>query len=177
MTKASALLLALALATTACAEKSEPAATPAPSADSARIDDFALKTLDGVELRLSEALAKGPVILDFWATWCAPCKRAMPRWAEVQKTYADRGVQLWAMNWDDPRMHDRIAPYFEQNGFEFPCLLDDEKKVGTRLGVMNLPTLFVVAPDRTIAWHHVGYADGDERELVAILERLLAEGR
>lgn len=135
--------------------------------------DFALTALDGTELRLADALVEGPVILDFWATWCAPCKLAMPAYAAVAGRYVEQGVKLWAVSWDDPRMHDRIAPYFERAGFTFPALLDSDKKVGRGLGVMNLPTTFLIAPDGSIAWEHVGYAVGDEKELESALRAVL----
>lgn len=139
-----------------------------------KVEDFRLETITGETLRLSEALKKGPVILDFWATWCAPCKRAMPRWAQLQERYAEHGVQLWAVSWDHPRMHSRIAPYFESKGFDFPALLDTDHAVGTRLGVINLPTTFLVSQDGRLIWRHVGFADGDERALETELRRLLA---
>lgn len=135
--------------------------------------DFTLATLDGAKLRLADALVEGPVILDFWATWCAPCKLAMPAYAALAARYAEQGVRLWAVSWDDPRMYDRIAPYFERAGFTFPALLDAEKKVGRGLGVMNLPTTFLIAPDGSIAWEHVGYAAGDEKELESALRGVL----
>ena len=89
--------------------------------------------------------------------------------------YADRGVKLWAVSWDHPQMLDRIGPYFESAGFTFPCLLDADKKVGRGLGVANLPTTFLIAPDGSIAWTHVGYADGDEHELARALDEVLAQ--
>ncbi len=135
------------------------------------IEDFVLPTLGGPELRLSEALQRGPVILDFWATWCAPCRLAMPAYAALAERYADRGVQLWAISWDHPRMHDRIGPWFEKNGFDFPALLDADHAVGRALGVANLPTTLLVAPDGRVVYRHVGFARGDER----LLEKQLLE--
>lgn len=136
--------------------------------------DFALPTLDGRTLHLADALIEGPVILDFWATWCAPCKIAMPAYSALADRYAEHGVQLWAVSWDHPRMHDRIAPYFERAGFTFPALLDAEKEVGRGLGVVNLPTTFLIAPDGTIAWRHIGFAAGDELDLEKALRTVLA---
>jgi thiol-disulfide isomerase/thioredoxin len=138
--------------------------------------DFVLSTLDGGKIRLSEALETGPVLLDFWATWCAPCKKAMPLYAELVERYAEHGVQLLSINQDAERMQNKIAPYFEKQGFSFPALLDPKKEVASAYGVMVLPTSFLVAPDRTIAAKHVGFRLGDEKVLERELREVLGLG-
>jgi thiol-disulfide isomerase/thioredoxin len=145
----------------------------APGSVGARAADFNLKTLQGESTRLRDALEKGPVLLDFWATWCAPCKKAMPFYDELVARYAEHGVQLLSVNQDDERMQKRIAPYFESKGFTFPALLDPKKEIATEYGVNVLPTSFLIAADGTIAARHVGFRLGDEkvleRELRAVL--------
>jgi thiol-disulfide isomerase/thioredoxin len=135
--------------------------------------DFRLRTADGKMFVLSEALEKGPVLLDFWATWCAPCKIAMPRWAELVERYAEHGVQLVAVSQDDPRSQPKILPYMRSQGFDFPALLDGEKQVGRKYRVSNVPTTFLIGSDGTIVTHHVGYREGDEHAVEAVLRELL----
>jgi thiol-disulfide isomerase/thioredoxin len=138
--------------------------------------DLVFVDLEGDEMRLADALERGPVILDFWATWCAPCKKAMPAYDALRAEYADRGVQLWAVSWDSERMVDRIEPWFEEKGFTFPALRDPDRAGGEALGVRVLPTTFLVAPDGRIAWRHQGYADGDERDLEDAIVAVLGGG-
>lgn len=149
----------------------ESAATP----DGTTIDptDFVFTDLQGDPMPLADALADGPVLVDFWATWCTPCKIAMPAYAALERAYADRGFQLWAVSWDDDRMAERIAPYMEKNDFTFPALRDPGRALGQRLGVRVLPTTFLIAPDGSIVWQHTGFAQGDERELEKVLVDLL----
>ncbi|HKK71430.1 MAG TPA: TlpA disulfide reductase family protein [Candidatus Krumholzibacteria bacterium] len=156
------------LTTTANGEATEDTATVTPS-------ELVFVDLDGGEHRLADALERGPVILDFWATWCAPCKKAMPAYDALRAEYADRGVQLWAVSWDSERMVDRIEPWFEDKGFTFPALRDPDRAGGEALGVRVLPTTFLIAPDGTIAWRHQGYADGDERDLEDAVLRVLGQ--
>lgn len=136
--------------------------------------DFLLRTAEGGSVRLTEALERGPVILDFWATWCGPCKVALPRWNALATAYAEYGVQLLAVSQDDPRSQPKILPYLRSQGFEFPALLDGDKQVGRRYRVVSLPTTFLIAPDGRILMHHAGYREGDERELERELRAFLS---
>lgn len=143
---------------------------------SAAIDpsDLVFTDLEGNAVSLSEGLERGPVLVDFWATWCTPCKVAMPAYAAVQSEYAEHGFQVWAVSWDRGRAVQKIAPYFEKQGFTFPALLDPDQVQGRSLGVRALPTSFLFAPDGTIAWQHTGFASGDEKELESVLRGVLA---
>lgn len=145
-------------------------------ADLGKAHLFRLRTVEGKMFALEEALEKGPVILDFWATWCAPCKIALPRWEELAERYAEHGVQLVTVSQDDPRSQPKILPYLRSQGFEFPALLDGDKQVGRRFRVNSLPTTFLIASDGTILSHHVGYREGDEHAVEAELREHLGLG-
>lgn len=141
--------------------------------DLGRAHDFRLRTADGATMTLDQALADGPILLDFWATWCAPCKVALPRWDALAKAYSEHGVRLITISQDDPRSQPKILPYMRSQGFDFPALLDGDKQVGRRYRVTSLPTTFLIAKDGRIVTHHVGYRDGDEHEVEDDLRALL----
>ena len=141
--------------------------------DLGQAHSFRLRAAAGGTMTLEQALEEGPILLDFWATWCAPCKVALPRWAGLAERYTEHGVRLITVSQDDPRSQPKILPYLRGQGFDFPALLDGDKQVGRRYGVTSLPTTFLIARDGTIVSRHVGYREGDEHEVEEELRALL----
>lgn len=137
---------------------------------------LSFEDLEGQKVTMAELLEGGPVILDFWATWCGPCKLAMPAWAKLADKYAEQGVRLVPVSWDHPRMYPRVETWIQEQGFDFRSLVDPDKKSGRALGVVSLPTTFLVAPDGKIVFSHVGYAQGDENLLESELRKVLGLG-
>lgn len=121
-------------------------------------------------------LPKGKVtMVDFWATWCAPCRVSMPRLQQVWADYAPRGVELYSVDTDDagPDREPMVQEFLLQNRLSFPVALDDGS-AQTAFAVQNLPTLLVVGRDGRVAWRHVGVLNGGtERELRKALEEAL----
>ena len=102
--------------------------------------DFELQTLDGSNLRLSSLRGKA-VLLNFWATWCGPCKIEMPWFVELQKQYGSEGFQIIGVAMDDASTED-ISAFAKQMGVNYPILLGKEA-VGLSYGGVNvLPTTF-----------------------------------
>lgn len=168
------LILGLGLGSLACSGESNPGEkTKAEGQDSTQeegevtyyAEDFELPTHLGGKVRLSEALEKGPVILDFWATWCAPCKRAMPVYAELVDTFGEHGLQLLPVSLDNERAQSKIGPWFEERGFEFPSLLDPDREVAQQFNVLSLPTMFLLDSDGRLVTWHVGFRPDMREEL------------
>lgn len=102
--------------------------------------DFELEAIGGGSLKLSNLRGKA-VLLNFWATWCQPCKREMPWFVELQKEYAGQGLQVIGVAMDDASTAD-IAKFAKDMGVNYPILLGKED-VGLRYGGVNvLPTTF-----------------------------------
>jgi thiol-disulfide isomerase/thioredoxin len=102
--------------------------------------DFELQTLDGTNLKLSSLRGKA-VLLNFWATWCGPCKVEMPWFVELQKQFGSEGFQIIGVAMDDASTED-IAAFTKQMGVNYPILLGKEA-VGLSYGGVNvLPTTF-----------------------------------
>ncbi len=121
------------------------------------VEDFTLPTHDGGKVRLRDALKKGPVILDFWATWCTPCRLAMPIYAELAERFADQGLQFLPVSLDTKKAQKKIAPLFAKEGWNFASLLDPKQKVASKLHVMSLPTMFLVDREGRVVAKHVGF--------------------
>ena len=104
--------------------------------------DFELKSLDGTPVRLSDYRGKA-VLLNFWATWCAPCKIEMPWFVDLQKQYAPQGLQVIGVAMDDSG-EDTIAKFAKQMGVNYPVLIGKEAVGDAYGGVEFLPTTFFI---------------------------------
>jgi len=106
--------------------------------------EWALQTLDGEEVTLS-GLRGQVVILNFWATWCPPCRSEMPAVEEIHQTYRDQGLAVVAINVQ--QSEGQIQAFVDEMGLTFPVLPDRDGSVSKRYRVASLPTAFVI--DRT----------------------------
>jgi thiol-disulfide isomerase/thioredoxin len=135
---------------------------------------LALPLLDGSG---KSSIARGRVtVVDFWATWCAPCRASMPRVQSVWKEYRPRGVDLYSVDTDDPgaSREAEVREFLVQNKLEFPVVLDDGSATSA-FSVAGLPTMVVVGRDGNVLWNHVGtLTPGGERQLRDVLDRALA---
>ena len=130
---------------------------------------FALEDLKGNEIVLDSVLSGGPVIIDFWATWCKSCDKALDMLQKLYATYKDSGLNVLAITVDSPDKISRIKPLASSRKWEFPILMDPDKKVKTLYRVMVLPTLFVLNRDGEIVYHHVGYNPRERSKLEEVL--------
>ena len=120
--------------------------TPAP--------DFTLESLDGKNLRLSDFHGKA-VLLNFWATWCGPCKIEMPWFVDFQKEYGSQGLQIVGVAMDDSSKED-IAKFAKEMGVNYPVLLGKEAVGDEYGGVPALPESFFIGRDGKIVDKIIG---------------------
>ncbi len=116
--------------------------------------DFSLEALDGKTMRLSDFRGKA-VLLNFWATWCGPCKIEMPWFVDLQKEYGSQGLQIVGVAMDDGSKED-IAKFAKDMGVNYPILIGKETVGDEYGGVPALPESFVIARDGKIMDKIVG---------------------
>ena len=133
--------------------------------------DFNLPAPNGKRINLSALLKKGPVLLDFWATWCKPCIKGMPKLEEIHAQYADRGLTVLGINEDGPRGQNRIRPFLKGRKITFAIAIDADGSVMKRLQVRALPTTLLIAPNGEIVLRQAGLADS--KDLIAAIDALL----
>lgn len=136
--------------------------------------DFTLKDLEGKDRKLSEWDGK-VILLNFWATWCPPCRHEMPAMERLYRHYRDKGFVVLAVNqWEDP---DLVFAYTgELNVFpSFPILFDPQSTVSQDYGVKGLPTSFVIDRDGRLVYRAIGGRDFDHPEILQRIGDLLAE--
>jgi peroxiredoxin len=134
--------------------------------------DFTLRTIDGRNLRLAEQ--RGQVVMvNFWASWCAPCRVEMPHLNKLYDKYRDSGFVLLGVNVDeDPRNANGVV---SKMGLHFPVLLDGEKKVVRQFDVATMPTTLLIDRDGRVRYLHRGYRDGYEQTYEKQVRELLKE--
>jgi peroxiredoxin len=157
------------LCVTAAGCGTEPAWTPLPPGRPA--PDFTLPGLDGEPVRLSDYHGR-VVVMEFWATWCGPCRFSTPSLDLVYRRYRDRGVTVLLINEGES---DQAIRTWAGKRFAAPILLDRDQRVGRRYGVTGIPRLLVIDQHGQIAHEHDGYGGGLERQLSAFLDQLLEE--
>ena len=138
---------------------------------------FTLTSLDGKRISLNDLKGK-PVLLNFWATWCAPCKVEMPWFQEFQQKYAGQGLQVIGVNEDEDakqqQIKDEIISTSKRLGVTYPVLLSDHH-VGDGYGGLDmLPATFFIDKNGVIRGEAIGLASKDEAE--ANVQKILQAG-
>jgi thiol-disulfide isomerase/thioredoxin len=135
--------------------------------------DFSLSLLEGETKSLSSY--KGKVIfLNFWATWCGPCRVEMPSMAALYNKFSDKGLEILAVNSGEDQA--TVRSFLNNEGFSFPALLDLDGKVSANYGIQAIPTTFLIDRDGMIILRLVGSIDWDTPKIHAALESLLSNG-
>jgi peroxiredoxin len=134
--------------------------------------DFALKSSTGENLRLSEY--RGDVVMiNFWATWCGPCRQEMPLLDELYNRYQRVGFNLLGVNIDDDSR--RAMQMAEELGIDFPVLFDASKEVSRLYEVEAMPVTVLVDREGTVRYVHHGYKPGYEDKYLDQIRSLLRE--
>jgi peroxiredoxin/outer membrane lipoprotein-sorting protein len=126
--------------------------------------DFTLATLDGQHVTLSDFRGK-VVLLDFWATWCGPCRREQPIVAKLYEKYKDRALVAFGVNGEDQA---NVRHYLEEKRIDLPVLMDSSRTLRRLYGCQAVPTLIVVNRQGIVTKDYVGFLDEDD--LLAGLE-------
>jgi peroxiredoxin len=136
-----------------------------------RAPNFRLKNLDGEEVSL--AAYKGRVVfLNFWATWCTPCKIEMPSMEALYQEFKDEGLEILAIS-SDLEGEKVVRPFVEEMGLTYPILLDPDFRVDDKYLVRSVPTTILVGRDGVITHKLIGARDWSVPEARALIEKLL----
>jgi peroxiredoxin len=138
------------------------------------VPDFTLVNIQGEEVSLSDLLSAGPVILDFWATWCKPCLKAFPGLQSLLNDYGDRGLSVVTVSVDGPKSRARVAPLIRSKKYTFEVVFDSQGRVARKYGAMSLPRTLLISPEGEIVHATVGYRPSNHADLERLLVPLLA---
>jgi cytochrome c biogenesis protein CcmG/thiol:disulfide interchange protein DsbE len=166
------LLITFGLALYACGKKdNQPVAEFSAEVGSAA-PDFVLKDIAGHDRTLSSFKGK-VVLLEFWATWCPPCKEAIPEMVEFQRKYGEKGFTVLGISLDtDSDAAAKVARFSSSHGITYPVLIADEG-ISAAYNVMSIPTSFLVSKDGTIIASYPGYFEGYGEKVSIDIEKHL----
>jgi len=114
---------------------------------------FTLRDLDGSPVSLADFRGK-VVVLNFWATWCPPCRREIPDFIDLQEEYGSRGVQIVGIALDEP---EKVQAFARQNGMNYPVLLGSDEVSMKYGGIEGIPTTFIIDKNGRIVNRFEGF--------------------
>lgn len=129
---------------------------------------FSLNDLAGQKVDLAGLRGK-VVLLDFWATWCAPCREEIPHFVEMQEKYRGQGLEIVGVSVDDSV--EPARKFYQEYKMNYPVVMGDEKLAASYGGVLGLPIAFLIDREGKIVKKHIGQTDAAvfEREVQELL--------
>ena len=140
-----------------------------------QLRNFYLDDINGETTAYNEIKGEKLTVIDFWASWCKPCLKAMPKLEALRQKYSTQGVVLISINADGPRSIAKVAPLVKSLGLNSSILIDLDREVMSDLDIYQLPTLLIVNDQNNIVYRHEGYVEGDEQEVERHIKVLLAK--
>ncbi len=169
-------LLMLAVVSAGCSKKEEAGRAKGRAVkvvEGSMAPDFEAKDLAGKEVKLSDLRGK-VVLVNFWATWCPPCREEIPSMMMLNQSMAGKPFQMIALSIDEGGKA-AIEQFFAKSGQSLPAYLDGEQKVAGRYGITGVPETFVVDKKGVILKKIVGGMDWSSPEVIGYLNGLVAQ--
>lgn len=138
-----------------------------------QVPDIKLKKLNGQSVQLYSYLKDGPVLINFWATWCAPCKKEMVYLDQFERKYSKQGFSILSISTDSPKTLSSVRSYIRAKKYTFDVFLDPNSQIFKKLNGNLMPTNILVGQDGNILWRHYGYLPGDEKKMEAEIKAAL----
>tara|TARA_Y100001001_G_scaffold159651_1_gene180968 strand:+ start:20 stop:538 length:519 start_codon:yes stop_codon:yes gene_type:complete len=137
------------------------------------LPDLSIRLLDGKRVRLSALLEEGPLLVSFWATWCAPCKKEMIFLEEFHQKYNENSFRVLAISTDSPKSMSKVKSYIRAKKYTFLVGIDPNQEIAKKMNALLMPTTLILNKDRKVSWYHQGFIPGDEKEIEAQIRAVL----
>ncbi|MBI5892912.1 MAG: TlpA family protein disulfide reductase [Deltaproteobacteria bacterium] len=132
--------------------------------------EFSLETMEGKKVSIGDFKGK-VVFLNFWATWCPPCKFEMPAMENLYKRYKDKGLEIVAVNLQEGA--DTVKRFMQKNGYTFTALLDSNGDVSAVYNVSYLPITYIIDKNGKLVGKAIGAREWDSSSITNLVEELL----
>ncbi len=132
--------------------------------------DFVLKDVTGKAVSLSAIKGKA-VLVNFWATWCPPCRAEMPTLNRLYKEYRNKGLAVVAVSTD--RKLEYVTDFLEKHPVDFPVLMDSDSRTSRQFGVFSMPTSFLLDRNGFIIRRYLGEEDWTSPEIINAIKAAL----
>ncbi|MGH7437943.1 MAG: peroxiredoxin family protein [Polyangiaceae bacterium] len=153
-----------------------PSASSGSSGTGTLAPDFTARDVDGKTVRLSDHLGKHVVLLDFWATFCEPCKAEFPHLADLYARDKDKGLLVLGVAMDGPESSAEVPAFVKRHGVTFPVVLDDDSRIASLYDPKkSMPLSVLIGRDGRISVVREGYNPGDEKLVEADVAKALGE--
>ena len=135
-----------------------------------KMPEFELKTVDG-EIVSSDDFENKVLLIDFWATWCPPCRKEIPGFINLYKKYKDKGVEIIGISLDKDM--DKLESFIDENNINYTVLVGNKEVADAFGGIQGIPTTFIIDKNGNVEFKQVGLAPEKkfEEELKKVLNK------
>jgi thiol-disulfide isomerase/thioredoxin len=137
---------------------------------------FNVTDVNGDETNFKVFLGKGPLLVNFWALWCEPCKQEMKAFMALSQKLREKGVSMVSINTDKVKSIAKVRAWVKSQGIMQPMLVDPDGNIATnQFSMESLPYSLLLKPDGTVFKKHIGFTAGDEVAIEKELDELVIE--
>ena len=132
-----------------------------------------LNRIDGKKIQLKKYLDSGPILINFWATWCGPCKKEMIHLDRFSRQFEKNDFSILSISIDTQRSLSEVKRYVRSKKYDFEVFIDPNQQIFKRLNGNIMPTNLLIDKNGQVVWMHYGYMPGDEVAMEQEIARLL----
>ena len=132
-----------------------------------------LNRIDGKKIQLKKYLDSGPILINFWATWCGPCKKEIIHLDRFSRQFKKNDFSILSISIDTQRSLSEVKRYVRSKKYDFEVFIDPNQQIFKRLNGNIMPTNLLIDKNGQVVWMHYGYMPGDEVVMEKEIARLL----